>query len=153
MSKRDLCKLADSRHQLFSLRVPCVRSKLAFLRNELAMDDADIRRVLLKFPRIIEYKTERTVRPRLNFLLKHGVAQSDLSKVGTHVPPPPPGPGAPHIEVLRSPLRLPVQSPAVQVWPSICARSTVVIQGAALQAMIYTEPPSPPPAGRQAGSA
>jgi hypothetical protein len=88
MSKADLCKLADSRRQLFSLSVPCVRSKLAFLRNELAMDDADIRKVLLKFPRILEYKTERTVRPRLDFLLKHGVVQSDLSKVRTGGPPP-----------------------------------------------------------------
>lgn len=81
MSKADLRKLSDARRQLFSLSVPSVRSKLAFLRTELNMDDSDIRKVLLKFPRIIEYKTERTVRPRLDFLLKHGVVQSDLSKV------------------------------------------------------------------------
>lgn len=81
MNKTDLCKLSDARRQLFSLSVPSVRSKLAFLRNELNMDDADIRKVLLKFPRFIEYKTERTVRPRLDFLLKHGVVQGDLSKV------------------------------------------------------------------------
>ena len=87
MSKADLCRLADSRRQLFNLSVPSVRSKLAFLRNELAMDDADIRKVLLKFPRFIEYKTERTVRPRLEFLLKHGVGQADLSKVRTWQPP------------------------------------------------------------------
>ena len=86
MNKADLCKLSDARRQLFSLSVPSVRSKLAFLRNELAMDDADIRKVLLKFPRIIEFKTERTVRSRLAFLLKHGVVQSDLSKARTGAP-------------------------------------------------------------------
>ena len=45
------------------------------------MDDADIRRLLLKFPRIIEYRTERTLRPRIDFLLQQGVPQADLSKV------------------------------------------------------------------------
>ena len=84
----DLRKLAVSRRNLFMLSVPSVRAKLAFLRTELAMDDADIRRLLLKFPRIIEYRTERTLRPRIDFLLQHGVSQADLSKASPIYPAP-----------------------------------------------------------------
>ena len=81
LSTDELRKLSVSRRNLFMLSVPSVRAKLAFLRSELALDDADIRRLLLKFPRIIEYKTERTLRPRIDFLLQHGVPQADLGKV------------------------------------------------------------------------
>ena len=81
LTAEDLRKLAVSRRNLFMLSVPSVRAKLAFLRTELGMDDADIRRLLLKFPRIIEYRTERTLRPRIDFLLQHGVPRAELSKV------------------------------------------------------------------------
>jgi len=83
LSMDELRKLSVSRRNLFMLSVPSVRAKLAFLRTELALDDADIRRLLLKFPRIIEYKTERTLRPRIDFLLQHGVPQADLGKAST----------------------------------------------------------------------
>ena len=66
----DLRKLAKSRLNLFKLSVPSVRAKPAFLRTKLAIDDADIRRLLLKFPCIIEYRTERTLQPRMDFLLQ-----------------------------------------------------------------------------------
>jgi hypothetical protein len=42
--------------------------------------------VITKFPRILEYKSERTIRPRLDFLRACGVEQSDLAKVNpTHL--------------------------------------------------------------------
>jgi hypothetical protein len=37
--------------------------------------------VIAKFPRILEYKSERTFRPRLDFLKRCGVEQEDLVKV------------------------------------------------------------------------
>jgi mTERF len=50
------------------------------------MSDAELRQLLLRFPRIIEYKTERTIRPRLDFLKKCGVAQGELCKVVLRAP-------------------------------------------------------------------
>ena len=38
-------------------------------------------KVISKFPRILEYKSERTLRPRLEFLRRCGVTQEDLAKV------------------------------------------------------------------------
>lgn len=39
-------------------------------------------KVLARFPRVLEYKSERTLRPRLDFLCQEcGVAQQDISKV------------------------------------------------------------------------
>lgn len=44
--------------------------------------NADLAKVTSKFPRILEYKSERTLRPRIEFLEKCGVAHADLAKVG-----------------------------------------------------------------------
>jgi len=44
--------------------------------------DAQLAKVIVKFPRILEYKSERTIRPRLDFLRGCGVGQEDLAKVG-----------------------------------------------------------------------
>jgi hypothetical protein len=41
--------------------------------------------VIAKFPRILEYKSERTIRPRLDFLRRCGVVHEDLAKVGRWV--------------------------------------------------------------------
>lgn len=46
------------------------------------MSNEELRRVLVKFPRILEYKTEKTIRPRLAFLERYGVERKDLAKVG-----------------------------------------------------------------------
>lgn len=43
--------------------------------------EAELTKVIAKFPRILEYKSERTIRPRLDFLKAHGVAAEDLAKV------------------------------------------------------------------------
>ena len=44
--------------------------------------NADLAKVVAKFPRILEYKSERTLRPRIEFLTGQcGVAEADLAKV------------------------------------------------------------------------
>jgi hypothetical protein len=47
-----------------------------------ACSNADLTKVIAKFPRILEYKSERTIRPRLDFLRRCGVVHEDLAKVG-----------------------------------------------------------------------
>lgn len=43
-------------------------------------------KVLARFPRVLEYQSERTLRPRLDFLAECGVAQQDLAKVSAGRP-------------------------------------------------------------------
>lgn len=42
--------------------------------------NAQLAKVISKFPRILEYRSERTLRPRLDFLARCGVSQDDLAK-------------------------------------------------------------------------
>jgi len=82
LSKQDMCRLAEGRTQLFHLALPTIESKLKFLREEAGITDpADMRKLLIKCPRIVEYKTERTLRPRLDFLKRHNIQDSDIPKV------------------------------------------------------------------------
>lgn len=82
MSKAEICRMARTRTQLFYLALPTIESKLKFLREEAGITEPDdMRKLLLKFPRIVEYKTERTLRPRLDFLKRHHVHGADISKV------------------------------------------------------------------------
>ena len=69
MAARMLCNANEPR---------CVRS---IPMAQLGMDNDTVRRMVLKFPRILEYRTEHTIRPRLNFLKKCGIADADLCKV------------------------------------------------------------------------
>lgn len=74
--------MARNRTQLFHLALPTIESKLKFLREEAGITDGDdMRKLLLKFPRIVEYKTERTLRPRLDFLKRYNIEGKDISKV------------------------------------------------------------------------
>lgn len=50
--------------------------------SQVGLEPEDLAKLLMKFPRIIEYRSERTLRPRLDFLKRHGVQQADISKVG-----------------------------------------------------------------------
>jgi mTERF len=82
MSKAEIARMARSRTQLFYLALPTIESKLKFLREEAGITSADdMRKLLLKFPRIVEYKTERTLRPRLDFLKRYHIEGADISKV------------------------------------------------------------------------
>lgn len=84
-TKADFRKVVKSRgtNGLLQLRVSTIQSKLRFFKNELSFDDEDIRRLLVKCPRVMEHKIESTIRPHLDFLQQHGVAKGDLGKVDT----------------------------------------------------------------------
>ncbi len=83
MSKADFTKLVTSRRSngLLQLRVPTIRNKLHFFKDEIGLSDEEMRKLLVKCPRIMEHKLESTMRPHLEFLQLHGVQKEDLGKV------------------------------------------------------------------------
>ena len=85
MTKADFRKLVTSRRSngLLQLRVPTIRNKLQFLKEEIGLDNEEVRKLLVKCPRILEHKLESTMRPHLEFLQLHGVAKEDIAKVCT----------------------------------------------------------------------
>ena len=85
LRKQQLRKVLDSRIYSMQLGVPTLRRKLHFLRTAVGLGDADICRLLMKFPRILEYRTEKTIGSHLEFFRKHGVEHEDLAKVGARL--------------------------------------------------------------------
>ena len=83
MSKADFTKLVTSRRSngLLQLRVPTIRNKLNFFKDEIGLSNEEMRKLLVKCPRIMEHKLESTMRPHLEFLQLHGVKKEDLGKV------------------------------------------------------------------------
>lgn len=85
MTKADFTKLVTSRRSngLLQLRVPTIRNKLHFFRDKLGLSNDEVRKMLVKCPRIMEHKLESTMKPHLEFLELHGVKKEDLGKVNT----------------------------------------------------------------------
>ena len=85
MSKADFIKIVTSRRSngLLQLRVPTIRNKLHFFKDEIGLSDEEMRKLLVKCPRIMEHKLESTMRPHLDFLQLHGVQKEDLGKVSS----------------------------------------------------------------------
>ena len=92
MTKADFTKLVTSRRDngLLQLRVPTIRNKLHFFRDKLGLSNDEVRKMLVKCPRIMEHKLESTMKPHLEFLELHGVKKEDLGKV--NAPPSAVGP-------------------------------------------------------------
>jgi len=63
-----------------------MRRKLAFLRDTVGLPVADLIKVVTKCPRILEYSSEQTLRPRLAFLREVGVPGCLVAKVVTRAP-------------------------------------------------------------------
>ena len=84
MTKADFNRIVDTRRSngLLQLRVPTIQTKFRFFKDELSLSGEDIRKLLVKCPRVMEHKVESTMRPHLEFLQQQGVAKEDLGKVG-----------------------------------------------------------------------
>ena len=63
-----------------------MRKKLQFLRDAVGLSQEELAKVIVKCPRILEYRSEQTIRPRLAFLEKAGVAETDIAKVVLRAP-------------------------------------------------------------------
>lgn len=83
MTKADFTKLVTSRRSngLLQLRVPTIKNKLRFLRDEIGLSNEEVRKLLVKCPRILEHKLESNMRPHLEFLRSQGISKEDISKV------------------------------------------------------------------------
>eukprot|EP00887_Chlorella_sp_A99_P006820 scaffold2.g6820.t1 len=80
-------RLAASRPEVFQMGLSNMKRKLRFLRDVVGLKEADMVKVLARFPRVLEYQSERTLRPRLNFLTREcGVAAPDLPRVVVRAP-------------------------------------------------------------------
>jgi len=82
-----LKKLARSRPEAFHTTVPTLRRKFAFLKEQVGLSRDEITKVVAKLPRLLEYREERYLKPRLDFLLGPcGVAVLNLPKVVVRAP-------------------------------------------------------------------
>ncbi|KAL3143165.1 hypothetical protein ABBQ38_002025 [Trebouxia sp. C0009 RCD-2024] len=88
MTKADFTKLVTSRRSngLLQLRVPTIKNKLHFFRDEIGLSNEEVRKLLVKCPRILEHKLESNMRPHLGFLRSHGISKEDISKVVQSAP-------------------------------------------------------------------
>lgn len=69
--------------------VECIRNQQhhSFTRTlQVGLADPDIVRLLTKFPRILEYRSEKTIARHIDFFLQAGVEQSDIPKIVMRAP-------------------------------------------------------------------
>jgi len=64
----DLERLVDARDDIMVFKPAGLKEKLDFLRTELGLSPEEVRKLVLKCPRILEYKPARTIVPRLEWL-------------------------------------------------------------------------------------
>lgn len=82
----ELSKLAEARPEIFQSTPATLTKKLQLLKDIAQLRDEDLVKVVTKFPRILEYQIDRTIRPRLEFLKGCGVADADVAKVVLRAP-------------------------------------------------------------------
>lgn len=73
--------ISGSRRQRRPCCCCCAHATHATPNRLCPCSNAQLAKVISKFPRILEYRSERTLRPRLDFLARCGVSQDDLAKV------------------------------------------------------------------------
>eukprot|EP00889_Picochlorum_renovo_P007078 jgi/Picre1/34108/NNA_001583.t1 len=81
-----LSKIAESRPEIFQTSEKTMRRKIAFFKESVGMTDNDIVKIVCRSPRVLEYGSEQTVRPRLEFLKNCGVLDQNISKVVLKAP-------------------------------------------------------------------
>lgn len=86
LSPSQLKKIGDSRREIFQTSSKTMNRKIAFFKDCVGMADADIVKIVCKSPRVLEYGSEQTVRPRIEFLKECGVPPQNTSKVVLKAP-------------------------------------------------------------------
>lgn len=85
LTHAQLEKVLDRREQVLSMGVERARGRCAFLA-ELGLSKPEIAKVVVSHPRVLEYRTKRTMQTRLDYLLSIGVRREDLPKVVLRAP-------------------------------------------------------------------
>ncbi|CAL8471529.1 g11071 [Coccomyxa elongata] len=80
MTKSDLQQLSSGHARFFNCTPTSLRAKLMFLRSEVGLRDAELRRLLLKFPRIVEYSI-RLLTAHAHFWRSTGLSTRQVAKL------------------------------------------------------------------------
>lgn len=86
LSPPQLKRIGDSRREIFQTSSKTMNRKIAFFKDCVGMIDADIVKIVCKSPRVLEYGSEQTVRPRIEFLKDCGVPPQNTAKVVSKAP-------------------------------------------------------------------
>ncbi|GMH42239.1 hypothetical protein BSKO_10158 [Bryopsis sp. KO-2023] len=86
MSEANITKLVRLRREITLHRPSTIIRKLDFFRKTMRMSNDEIKKVLLKYPRILEYNTETTLVPRQEFLMSIGIEMEDMRKILLQAP-------------------------------------------------------------------
>mmetsp|Transcript_23167 Transcript_23167/g.72330 ORF Transcript_23167/g.72330 Transcript_23167/m.72330 type:complete len:508 (+) Transcript_23167:5138-6661(+) len=86
MTGSELEELSEKREELFSCGVSRARGRLDFLEKKLGFSQEEKKKMIVKNPRIVEYRIERTMQPRLDYLAGLGVSRQDLSRLILRAP-------------------------------------------------------------------
>ena len=80
---RDYVRLAEAKqlNHLLSCSEARLERCLAFYHDEFGMDGEELRKLVLKYPRIFGYGVDTSVVPRMEFFEELGIHQSRLKKV------------------------------------------------------------------------
>ena len=78
----DFRRLMQTRPQVFASTASTIKGKLVFLQQELGLSNEHLVKVLRKYPMVLDFKIERSLRPSINFLRQYGLTKEELCKVG-----------------------------------------------------------------------
>lgn len=83
----DLERLVDARSDILDFKPQGLKAKFDFMKEELGLPAEDVKRIVLKCPRILEYKPNRTIAPRLAWLVEElGIPKAEMGKIVLRAP-------------------------------------------------------------------
>lgn len=82
----DFRRLMQTRPQVFASTANTIKGKLVFLQQELGLSNEHLVKVLRKYPMVLDFKIERSLRPSINFLRQHGLTKEELCKLAQRAP-------------------------------------------------------------------
>jgi len=82
----ELEKLLRKRAEVMDYKPSTINKKIEFLTGYTKMNKTQFIKLLLKFPRVLEYNMKKTVLPRLKYLESIGCQRKDLAKILIQAP-------------------------------------------------------------------
>eukprot|EP00210_Caulerpa_lentillifera_P009288 g8853.t1 len=86
LSIDEISKLLRKRIAVVDHKPATIKRKFQFLVENTSMTRNQLKRLFLKFPRILEYNMKKTVQPRLDYLKSLGCQKPDLAKILLQAP-------------------------------------------------------------------
>ena len=74
-------KLRLGNQRCFRHTVSYIRARLRYLRDEFSLPLSVLLNILVRYPRIIEYRPDTVLQPRIQWLIDKGVPREKLNKV------------------------------------------------------------------------